>query len=257
MAIERLTPENSAEWHSLGIQHLQRYEFASRFVKGKNVLDAACGNGYGAYTLANLGAKAVTAIDLDADAIKYAKSHYFGNNLSYHCEDCFNLKPVVGGFDVITSFETIEHLDDPKRFVQLLRQLIAADGCMIISAPNTLCYKRAAAPVANPFHVSEPTYQEFREWVETRFVIRQQWEQTPIATSLGPQSSLVEKSALVRWIVRSELLVKRLAGRPSLAPMLGFADSQARAPRVFTQVFPLLPERRAVADVFMFVCEPR
>jgi 2-polyprenyl-3-methyl-5-hydroxy-6-metoxy-1,4-benzoquinol methylase len=255
--IERITPDNSAEWQLLGIQHLQRYEFASRLTQGKSVLDLACGNGYGAYTLANLGAGNVMAVDLDADAIEYAKAHYSGHNVRYFCEDCFEVRPQSGGVDVITSFETIEHLDEPKRFVHHMRELIAPEGCLIISAPNTLRYKRAARPVLNSHHLSEPTYDEFREWVETAFVIKQQWEQTPIATALGCQSALVERSALVRWMVQFELLLKRLARRPSLPSMLAYTASQEMAPRVFTQIFPLLPERRAVADVFIFICEPR
>ena len=257
MAIERITPDNPAEWRGLGLQHLQRYDLASRFAQDKAVLDLACGNGYGSYTLMNLGAQSVTGFDLDPSAIEYAKSHYSKPNLTFRREDCFSVKPAGSGYDVIVSFETIEHLQHPDKFIKKLRDLISARGRLVISAPNTLCYKRAPVPVANPYHFSEPTYAEFREWVETEFVIDQEWEQSPVTLGYSRQSALVEKSGFIRWLLLMECSLKRLLRRPSLDSMLNYVDSQALHSGIFTQIFPLLPERRNLADVFIFVCHPR
>jgi SAM-dependent methyltransferase len=257
MAIERLTPEDSNEWRSLGIQHLQRYELASRFAQGRTVLDLACGNGYGAYTLINLGARSVAAVDLDNAAIDYARRHYSKRNLEYICQDCFKFKPPPSGFEVIVSFETIEHLKEPKNFIRKLRDLILNQGRLLISAPNTLRYKRAARPITNPYHFSEPTYEDFREWVETCFVIDQEWEQSPVTVGFDRQSALVQRSGFVRWGLRLECLLKRITRRPSLAGTETWLREQESQPILFTQIFPLLPERRQCADVFLFVCSPR
>ena len=257
MAIERLTPEDSSEWRCLGIQHLQRYEWAGRLAQGGTVLDLACGNGYGAYTLVNLGARSVVAVDVDQAAIQYAQHHYSRLNLEYRCEDCFQIKPSAPGFEVIVSFETIEHLKEPKQFIRKVREFISNQGRLLISAPNTLRYKRAAQPTTNPYHFSEPTYEELREWIEIGFIIDQEWEQSAVSLGFDSQTALLQRSGLVRRALILERLLKWLTRRSSLAATESWLKNLEAQPVLFTQIFPLLPERRQSADVFLFVCSPR
>ena len=69
---ERFTPECVREiWY----EHWHRYVFARAFVRGKRVLDAACGEGYGSALLADEAAS-VVGIDVDAAAIQHARSRY-------------------------------------------------------------------------------------------------------------------------------------------------------------------------------------
>jgi 2-polyprenyl-3-methyl-5-hydroxy-6-metoxy-1,4-benzoquinol methylase len=257
MAIERVTPDNIAEWRSMGLQHMQRYEFAARFTAGKVVLDLACGNGYGTFTLMNLGARSVTGADLDSEAIKYAKDHYQRPGLAFHCGNCFEFPPIPGGYETIVSFETIEHLEKPDCFVQKLRELISPAGRLIISAPNTLRYKRAAVPIANPYHLSEPTYDELKAWLAPAFIVEQEWEQSPVSMGFHRQTALLTASAFARWMLNIEAFAKRLLGRGSLDSTLRMIASQETHLHVTTHLCPLLPERREHADVFLFVCRPR
>ena len=66
---------------------LARYQLASRYVKGKIVLDAGCGSGYGSEELAKAGAKKVYGIDLVADSINYCQTHHSHPNLVFRKAD--------------------------------------------------------------------------------------------------------------------------------------------------------------------------
>lgn len=72
-------------------QHVMRYVFASRYIKGKVVVDVACGTGYGSYYLAKQGAKYVVAIDLDEHALSLARKYYSIQNLVYVSSDARRL----------------------------------------------------------------------------------------------------------------------------------------------------------------------
>jgi 2-polyprenyl-3-methyl-5-hydroxy-6-metoxy-1,4-benzoquinol methylase len=70
---ERIHP-GMAEWEQFGYEHVQRYQFAVPFAQNRRVLDAACGNGYGAEMLATQGAGEVVGVDADAAAIDAAQA---------------------------------------------------------------------------------------------------------------------------------------------------------------------------------------
>src|SRR6185369_7078285 len=63
-------------------EHMARYHFAVRLARGKRVLDAGCGAGYGSSALAEV-AESVTAVDIAAEAVDYARSHYPAANLAF------------------------------------------------------------------------------------------------------------------------------------------------------------------------------
>ena len=66
----------------LETEHMNRYIFAKSLVNDKNVLDAACGTGYGSAILAERAQK-VFGIDISKEAILYAKSNYQMKNLKF------------------------------------------------------------------------------------------------------------------------------------------------------------------------------
>src|SRR3954462_3875606 len=63
-------------------EHLARYTFAARLARGKRVLDAGCGAGYGSAELAH-AAQSVVGIDQAAEAVEFAREHYRLPNLSF------------------------------------------------------------------------------------------------------------------------------------------------------------------------------
>jgi ubiquinone/menaquinone biosynthesis C-methylase UbiE len=114
-----------------GKAHYRRYFFAQRFCKGKNVLDIACGAGYGAKILSEVAEK-VVGVDRDRNAINYALKHYKAQNLSFVCASVEGFKIDEGKYDVIVCFETLEHLDDDKAFIDSL----PVNTLVIFSVPD-------------------------------------------------------------------------------------------------------------------------
>jgi len=150
-------------------EHLLRYKYASRFVKDKTVLDIACGTGYGSFMLAEEGeAREVVGVDLDSEAIRYASLRYSHPHVNrYHG----NARTFKGDklYDIIISFETIEHIEDYKGFLNNLYSNLAEDGLLILSTP--LQKRTVLAPQHNPYHVIEWSYEDFISLVEPDFTV--------------------------------------------------------------------------------------
>ena len=103
---------------------IDRYIFANHWTKGKTVIDAATGKGYGAGILLALGAKSIVGIDIDEDGVKDANNLQQSPNCTYQVCDIFKLKDKFkeNEFDVCTSIETFEHLP-PERIDEYLQSL--------------------------------------------------------------------------------------------------------------------------------------
>jgi ubiquinone biosynthesis O-methyltransferase len=142
-------------------EHMARYNFAARLTRGKRVLDAGCGAGYGSAELAQMAWR-VTGIDIAPEAVAFARSHYESPNLSFQQASCTELPFENAAFDLVVAFEVIEHLEDWKGFLQEVRRVLAPAGQLIVSTPNRLYYTESrGAQGANPFHVHEFDFEEF------------------------------------------------------------------------------------------------
>jgi 2-polyprenyl-3-methyl-5-hydroxy-6-metoxy-1,4-benzoquinol methylase len=117
---------------------LARYHYALPLARGKSVCDAACGVGYGSAYLAGAGATRVIGMDLDSDVIAWANQYYKRDTVRFVCANLCEEWPVSERFDVITSFETLEHLDEPERFLAHVDGHLSPDGRVLLSVPNGL-----------------------------------------------------------------------------------------------------------------------
>ncbi|GIX32860.1 MAG: hypothetical protein KatS3mg125_0816 [Lysobacterales bacterium] len=162
---ERFTPECVREiWY----EHWHRYAFASVFARGKRVLDAACGEGYGAALLARQAAS-VVGVDLCADTIAHARRRYQGfPNLCFLRADVTDLPEGLGRFDLIVSFETLEHVAEQERMLAGLARLLAEDGLVLISSPERRVYSEKSG-YRNPFHHRELTREELEALLRRYF----------------------------------------------------------------------------------------
>src|SRR5206468_162323 len=134
---ERFTPECVREiWY----EHWHRYVFARTFARGKRVLDAACGEGYGSALLA-AEADSVLGMDIDDAAIAHAQARYGERtNLRFERGDCTALDVAAGSFDMIVSFETLEHVQAQRALIAGFARALADDGVLFVSSPDKRTY---------------------------------------------------------------------------------------------------------------------
>jgi len=114
--------------------HMRRYRTAQKHVAGKRVLDVASGTGYGSRMLKDAGATIVTGIDLSADAVQFAKVNYQCDGIDYLIGNAEEFT-VDEPYDVVTSFETIEHLPHPTEFLARVRESLKPGGTFLMSVP--------------------------------------------------------------------------------------------------------------------------
>ncbi|MGO9967844.1 MAG: methyltransferase domain-containing protein [Bryobacteraceae bacterium] len=143
-------------------EHLARYTFAARLARGKRVLDLGCGAGYGTAELARYALSAIGA-DVAAEAVDFARDHYRESNLLFEQASCTALPHPAASFDLVVAFEVIEHLENWRGFLCEARRVLAPNGQLVVSTPNRLYYTESRGPGgANPFHVHEFDFEEFR-----------------------------------------------------------------------------------------------
>lgn len=143
-------------------QHMAKYEFALKFCKGKNVLEIGCGSGYGSKYLADNGVRKITAYDLDPKAINYAIKYNSENNIEFAKGDAETLK-LKDKYDVLLSFEVIEHLNKPHKLLELAKDNLKSGGIFIITTPNKMFSLLDRGKPSNPFHIYEYYPFELKE----------------------------------------------------------------------------------------------
>jgi SAM-dependent methyltransferase len=178
---ERFLPGVSGE---IAYEHWHRYAFARRFVAGKRVLDAACGEGYGTALLAKSAVGAI-GVDIDAGVVAAARERY-GNaaNLRYELASVTSLPLPDRSIDVIVSFETIEHVSASDQTMMLAEfaRVLASDGRVILSSPNKRRYTDARQ-YANPFHRHELYRDDLEALLSRDFPFRRWYRQAPAYVS--------------------------------------------------------------------------
>lgn len=148
-------------------EHLHRYALAMQLVRGKRVLDIACGEGYGSALMAGIAAS-VMGVDIDAATIARAKEKYTGNSITFLTGSVDAIPCADAGMDVIISFETIEHHNRHKEMMQEIKRVLAPGGILLISSPDKLNYSEKPG-FTNPFHVKELYRAEFETLINTYF----------------------------------------------------------------------------------------
>src|SRR5688572_26846827 len=98
-------------------EHLHRYALAREWAPGREVLDLACGEGYGSALLADV-ARSVTGVDVDPSAVAHAAAKYPRSNLRFLSGSATAIPLPDAAVDLAVSFETIEHLADHESMIR-------------------------------------------------------------------------------------------------------------------------------------------
>ncbi len=163
---ERFLPELGGQ---IRYEHLHRYAFCRAYVQGRKVLDIACGEGYGSALLAQVATE-VVGVDIAAEAVQHAQNQYQGPfpNLTFRQGSATDIPYPDESFDVVVSFETIEHLAEQEQMLKEIRRVLRRDGILIISTPDRPIYHRAYG-ADNPFHVKELDKGAFADLLKGHF----------------------------------------------------------------------------------------
>ncbi|MBY0401875.1 class I SAM-dependent methyltransferase [Myxococcota bacterium] len=147
------------------LHHLGRYEWAVR-VLGKlpsreQVLDCACGVGYGSRKLAEVFQR-VDAVDVFDEAIAMARERYDHPAIAWRTLDASRLRDVYkeNTFDAIVSFQTIESIADDGKFLDDLRFLLKPGGVLLIDTPLR------KARVDHPENRHHKRYYSLDDWLD-------------------------------------------------------------------------------------------
>lgn len=161
---ERLTTAYGGQTE---IEHLHRYLVAREWCRDKDVLDVASGEGYGTALLGQV-ARSALGVEIAPEAVDHANDAYKTNNLRFVVGDARSLPSPDATFDVVTSFETIEHFAEQRLFLSEIRRVLRPGGMLIISTPDRDNYSPTES-AANPFHVRELAREEFDALLRSYF----------------------------------------------------------------------------------------
>lgn len=145
-------------------RHVAAYRLAAGLTAGCRVLDAGCGEGYGAEMLAER-AREVVGVDVETAVVDRAAARY--SRARFEAANLVALPYADGSFDAVVSLQVIEHLQGPLDFLAECRRVLTPEGVLILSTPNRLTFSPDGA--RNPFHTFELAPGELRDTVGQRF----------------------------------------------------------------------------------------
>src|SRR3954449_8324641 len=162
---ERTLPDVPAENHWYR-RHLAVYRWIAERCRGLDVVDLACGEGYGTAVLAERAAR-VTGVDANPEAHEHARLKYTRPGVRFvrdlietYSEPC----------DAVVFLQTIEHVQNPTEILDHVRSMLRPGGTAYVSTPNVLTLApEGAEKSGNPWHVKEYRAGEFRELCESVF----------------------------------------------------------------------------------------
>ncbi len=159
---ERTLPDVPAEnyWFR---RHLAVYDWIAERSAGLEVVDMACGEGYGTDVLARR-ARRVTGVDANPDAYEHARAKYTRPGVRF-ARDL--IETYVQPCDAVVFLQTIEHVKQPE---QVLSHFKAMAPTVYVSTPNVLTLAPEGADKSdNPWHLREYRAREFRALCERVF----------------------------------------------------------------------------------------
>ncbi|HEU0133134.1 MAG TPA: class I SAM-dependent methyltransferase [Mycobacteriales bacterium] len=149
-------------------RHEVAYRWLAPWCAGALVVDAGCGEGYGAAFLRR-AARAVVALDYAPDVLAHVRDSYPGVT-PVHC-DLQRLPVADGAAEVVVSLQTIEHLHDQPGFVAECARVLRPAGTLVVTTPNRLTFSPGRDTPLNPFHTRELSARELHELLAPRFAV--------------------------------------------------------------------------------------
>jgi SAM-dependent methyltransferase len=141
-------------------RHQVVYQRLAPRCAGREVLEAGCGEGYGADLIAGV-ARRVVAVDYDAAAVAHVRGRY--PRVEVMQANLAELPLPDGSVDVVVNFQVIEHLWDQPQFVAECARVLRPSGLLLMSTPNRITFSPGRDTPINPFHTRELNAAELTE----------------------------------------------------------------------------------------------
>lgn len=152
----------------LHLLHSKAYEKASEMAHGKTVLDLGCNTGYGSHIINNV-CKKITGVDVSEKAIEIARKLYGSEDIDFQVIDGKKLPFKDNTFDMVISFQVIEHIVEYESYINEIRRVLSPDGRVIFTTPNRLIRLYPGMKPWNEFHVIEYSPQELKDLLDPFF----------------------------------------------------------------------------------------
>jgi SAM-dependent methyltransferase len=132
-------------------RHEAAYSALLPFCRGAVVLEAGCGEGYGANRIAGT-ARLVLGVDYDAATVAHARLAY--PRLPVVRGNLAALPVADGAVEVVAGLQVIEHLWDQPGFLRECVRVLRPAGTLLVTTPNRLTFS-PGNDARNPFHTRE------------------------------------------------------------------------------------------------------
>lgn len=154
----------------LHAHHIKAYDFIAPFCKNKRILDIGCFIGYGEtriYSQAN----EIIAIDIDSNALEFARKNRKFQNVEFKDIDVTKLPFSNKTFDIIIAFHVIEHIhpDEVSNFLEEVKRALKKEGLFFIVTPNRRFRLLPFQKPFNPEHYQEFTAKAFKKTLKKTF----------------------------------------------------------------------------------------
>ncbi|MBN3507398.1 class I SAM-dependent methyltransferase [Mycolicibacterium nivoides] len=126
----------------------------------REVLEAGCGEGYGADLIADV-ARRVVALDYDEATVAHVRARYPRVDIRHG--NLAELPLADESVDVVVNFQVIEHLWDQGQFVSECFRVLRPGGVFLVSTPNRITFSPGRDTPLNPFHTRELNGAELTE----------------------------------------------------------------------------------------------
>lgn len=167
-------------------EHIIRYEFASPYMQGKDVIDLGCGCGYGTHLLVEQGAGTAIGVDISVEAIKYSRKYFQNHQTIFRVMDVTRLDYPDNTFGGIVCLEVFEHVADYRALLSEASRVLTPGGTIILSTPNKAVWSPNQETPINPWHIREFGRDEFGGLMEEYFCDVHYWSQTNDSSNIVP-----------------------------------------------------------------------
>ena len=211
--LERGSWENETQ-HILFLKQKKAYEYAATHVSGKHVLDYGVGSDFGTLLLSQHASR-VVGVDVFPKTIAFCKKFHRKPNTKFiRIRDSYTTPFPDNHFDVVTSFQVIEHIKDVERYLRELHRVLKPGGTIIITTPNK---EYRLLPFQKPWnddHLREYSKQGLQKEMQAVFPKAEILAVSGTPEVVAIEHARVKQSPVHVYILNpAKRIIKRLAPR--------------------------------------------